>query len=365
MTMQLEVESQEYKGFTSMSVERRLDALSGVFTFNAVSEDGDPLPFRGGESCRVIVDGEAVLTGFIEAVNVSYTPESHSISVSGRDKTADLIDSNLVAINDLKGAGITLEGLIKKVIDQLGMDVGISDEAGTLIAPFNAAEDVVGPDPGENAFDFLEKYARKRQVLLTSDSKGNVVITQSSGDLIPATLQMVKGSDNNNILQSNVSYNTTRRFNKYTFASAQGFVALNFAGFSDLAESVDQSGETTDPDIREGRQLVIIPETAASSEQNALRAQWEANIRKARGREYSVVVSGFRNQTGALWKVNTIVSVVDTFAGINSQMLINSVEFSFNLETGSTTSMTLLASNAYTLELDEPKTETVGAGLFG
>ena len=95
-----------------------------------------------------------------------------------------------------------------------------------------------------------------------------------------------------------------------------------------------------------------------------IRAKWEANVRKTRGRQYSVTVVGFRNQTKALWKVNTLVSVVDEFAGINSQMLINSVDFSFSLDSGSTTSMTLVPSNAYTIDLSEPKTETTGRGLF-
>lgn len=367
MTMRLEVNGQEYQGFTSTQVDLRLDALCNAFSFTAVSEEGAPLPFVGGEACRIIVDGIAVLTGTIEEVEVSYGPRDHMITLRGRDRTSDLVDSNLLAINDIRGEGLTLQGLIEEVIEQLGSDLKVVDEAGTLLAPFNAAEDVTGPDLGQNAFEFIEKYSKKRQVLLTSNSAGDVLITQSSGTAVKATLQSIVGSDTNNIKEATGTYSTVNRYRNYTFASSQSFVALNSAGSTDLAEAVDQSGGTTDddPTIRDGRQFVLVPETAASSDQNIERAKWEANVRQARGRNYSAVVEGFRNQTGDLWRINTLVSVVDEFAGINSQMLINTVSFSFDIETGSTTSLSLLPSNAYTVTLEEPKTETVGSGLFG
>ena len=46
---------------------------------------------------------------------------------------------------------------------------------------FSDAEDLASPEPGENAFAFIEKYAKKRQVLLTSDSSGRIVIDANSG----------------------------------------------------------------------------------------------------------------------------------------------------------------------------------------
>lgn len=362
--IRLEVNGDQYQGFISATVERHMDALSGRFSFTATSQNGRPLPFVGGEACRVIVDTVPVLTGYIEKVDVTYQDTTHDIFIQGRDKTTDLIDSTLVPINDLRGAGITLEGIIREVVEQLGLDIDVIDQAGTILQPFNAAEDVVGPDPGENAFEFLEKYSRKRQALLTTNGNGDITIVKPTGIRINAFIQHIVDATNNNVLGATASFDMTNRFNKYTFVSSKGFVALNSAGSSDLAEAVDQSGGTTDPAIRVGRQLVIVPETSSSNDQNELRAQWEANIRQTRGKTYSVTVPGFRNQTGDIWRQNTIISVVDEFVGINSQMLINSVRYNLDIDTGSTTTLTLLPSNAYTLELEEPRTETVGSGLF-
>ena len=361
MTITLEVSGQPYEQFTNANVSIRLDTLSNTFSFDATSQRAAPLPFRGGEPCRVLVDGEAVLTGFIELVSVNYDARSHDISIQGRDKTGDLLDSSISAISDLV-APITLKEIIQNVIADLGADIQVIEISPT--EPFAAAEDIISPESGENAFSFIEKYSRKRQVLLTSDSDGNVVITQSTGEVIDASLQNIVGSNTNNVISGSVSYDTTGRFNVYKFQSSLNPISLVFAGVTDLAALVDQSGGVTDDQIRIGRQMILVAETPYSSDEDETRATWEANIRKARGRVYSVKLDGFKNQTGQLWSINTLVSVVDDFAGINAQMLINSVNFSFDLR-GSATILSLVDSNAYTLELEEPTTEVFGVGLFG
>ena len=100
--------------------------------------------------------------------------------------------------------------------------------------------------------------------------------------------------------------------------------------------------------------MIIVPETNSSDSETRKRAEWEKNIRKARSRVYSAVVDGFRNQTGELWKVNQLVRVDDVFAGINSVMLVNSVIYSLTEDEGSTTSLSLVNRDAYTLEIAEP-----------
>ena len=362
MTIELQVAGKQYTQFTSAVVGLRLDALSNTFDFQATSQNGAPLPFVGGEACKIVVDGSVVLTGFIEIVEVDYASDLHNISIAGRDKTGDLLDSTLNSISDIN-APITLKQLVERIISELGLDISVIDNLNP--AAFNQAEDIASPEPGQNAFSFLEQYSRKRQALLSSNGDGNIVITQSSGTFIDSPLRHIIGSNTNNIIRGNVSYDTTGRYNLYKFASNLNPVALVFAGQTPVSSVVDQKGQTTDPDIRVGRQLVLISEEAFSDSQNELRSQWEANIRKSRGRVYSVVVDGFKNATGNLWNVNDVVSVVDDFAGINARMLINNVTFNFDLDSGSTTTLGLVDENAYTLSISEPQVQRIGNGLFG
>lgn len=363
MTIQLEVAGVRYEGFNSAEVELRLDALANTFSFSASSDELLLLPFKGGEACRVFVDGELALTGSIEVVEVTYSADTHDIVVRGRDKTGDLLDSSLPAFSDLRGPGLTLKAIIERVIKELGANVSVIEAVRT--EAFNEAEDIASPEPGENAFEFIEKWARKRQALLTSDKDGNIVIENGSGESIRGFIQNIIDEDDNNVLSSNAVYDSTGRYNLYKFTSAMNFPALNFAGETNTADAVDQtSAPVTDGEIRAGRVLVLTPENSSSSKQNKARAEWEKNIRRARGRVYTVTLQDFRDQDGALWAVNRRVTVADDFADIAGQMLINSVLFSLDVEDGSRCTLTMVQPDAYSLQASEPRLQDTGKGLF-
>jgi len=363
MTMLLEVNGVQYDNFTAASCEIRLDALSNTFGFEAVAAEGAALPFKGGEACRVIVNGRAVLTGFIEVVEVTYDAGDHTILVQGRDKTGDLLDSTLSGF-ELRSESLTLKQIIEKAIDEIGSDIKVIEEVTTEV--FNPAEDVVAAEPGMNAFDFIEKYSRKRQVLLTSDGDGNVVITDGSAQTAVGSIQHIIGASDNNVLASSFSFDTTGRFNVYKFASQLNPFALNSAGDIGLESVVDQSGRVFDPEVRIGRQLVLIAEAPNSDDQNVARAKWEANIRKARGLVYAVTVPGFQvdptDPTSDLWQINKLYQIVDDYLGKSEPMLCNSVTFTLDTLGGELTSLAFVDEKAYSLDLAKPQTSKT-AGL--
>lgn len=353
--MRLQVDGTRYGNFVGAEAVLRLDALSRTFGFEATSSQAQPLPFRGGESCLVFADGEQILDGFIELVNVDGDGGSHKIDVQGRDRTADLLDSGLGRLSDLR-APISLRAIVERVVAHLGTDLDVLDLANP--APFTRAEDLAAPEPGENAFEFLEALARKRQVLLTSDGSGRLVISSATGTVVDARIEHRRqGTSSNNVLTYSVSYDSTGRFNSYKSISQLNAVALSLGGGDVSPSSVASQGTTktvTDGEVRRGRQLVLVGESSFSTAEGARRASWEANIRRARGKTYSATVHGYRNQAGLLWTPNTLVQVVDDFAGINDRMLVNSVTFSMSEGEGRTTTLALVEKDAYTLIVSEP-----------
>jgi prophage tail gpP-like protein len=361
--MKLQVDGDDYDSFESLSATINLDALSNSFSFTTTSQDGKAMPFVGGEACRVLVDGEIQVTGVIEIVRENTSADDHGIQYGGRDNTADIVDSTVGLISDIR-APITLKSLCEKTISHIGSDVKVVDQ----VSPdeFNEAEDVSAPEPGDNAFQFLEIWSRKRHVLLTSNGDADLVISPSKGRKISATLRHQIGSDANNILSHSVSYNLTGLYSRYQFASQLNPIATVRSGDTDLESLVDQSGGVVQSDagVRDGRTLTLVSESSASATQNTDRATWEARVRKSRSRVYSCTVHGYRNTTGDLWRTNTIVQVVDDYARIDSPMLINNVEFNLDQRGGSSTTLTLVDQNAYELELSEPKTQDLGDGLI-
>jgi prophage tail gpP-like protein len=359
--MRLEVNGVQYTNFTAASCDIRLDSLSNTFRFDAVAPDAQALPFKGGEECKVIVDGEPVLTGSIEVVDVDFDGSDHKIIVSGRDKTANILDSRIDRIDDIRGDGLTLKSLIERVISELGLDIEVVDEANP--PPFNGAEDIAAPEPGDNAFEFIEKYAQKRQVLLTSNSDGNIVITSNSGQVADGRVQHIIDADDNNVISGRFRFDTTGRYNLYRISSDLNPTALNLSGNIDISSIVNQSGVVVDSDIRPGRQLIIISNIPFSDAACEDRAKWEADIRRARGLVYSVRVPQFRvgGDQGDLWRINRIYQIVDDFVGKIEPMLCNSVTFTFDVNNGRNTNLGFVGQKAYTLFLEpDPLAEEAG-----
>ncbi|OGO02356.1 MAG: hypothetical protein A2Y72_02185 [Chloroflexi bacterium RBG_13_53_26] len=356
--MILEVNGVQYNFFTDIGVNIRMDALCREFSFGTSLVAGEVLPFKGGEACRVLDNDDVIVTGHIERVDIEYSSTSHTISVAGRDKTGDLLDSTLRSVSDFLPP-ITLKRAIQLAIKDVGAEIEVID----LARPesFKTATDLIAPEPGEGAFEFLEKLAKKRKVLLTSDGDGNIVITRAGTDRSAGSIQNIVGAVDNNVLSSSISYDTTARFYKYTFTSSLNLVALAKAGIVVPSHIVNQRGYAIDSSVRRSRQLALAPESSLASKDNTARAEWEANVRQSRGKLYSCVVQGHRETPGgSLWAVNKLVPVVDEFAGIEGDMRISAVAFSLDESGGSTTTLMCMPPNAFELSLSQPKTEVTG-----
>jgi prophage tail gpP-like protein len=356
--MIIEVNGTQYSGWTNAVANVRLDTIADAFSFTATAQDGKPLPFKGGEDCSVFVDELKVLTGHIEIVNVDGNSSAHDITIDGRSSTGDVLDSKIGALPDIRPP-VSLARVISLVLSHLGSPVKVVDEVKPSL--FTKAEDLAAPEPGQDAFEFIQALARKKQVLLSSDADGNLLITKSSGTEIDATIHHRVNNNDNNVIQYSVSYDTTGRYNRYRLTTQLNPLSLVDASSSSNPKIADQSSEVLDTLIRVGRQFVLVSENAGSNPLD--RARWEANIRKARGRVYGCTVHGYRNQSGDIWRVNNLVQVIDEFAGINSRMLLNTIQYSLDVDNGRLTTMTFVEKNAYTLELEEPDTDVVEDGF--
>ena len=362
--MNLEVNGVQYTDFTSANCEIRLDTLSNSFNFTTAMTAGQALPFKGGDACKIIVDGQQVLSGYIEVISVSYDGTSHDIEISGRDKTGDLLDSTIGQLDDIRGEGLTLKSLIELVLKNIGLDILVIDEVSPKA--FNAAEDIAAPEPGQNAFDFISQYAEKRQVLLTSNADGNIVIANNSGEVAPGAIQHVIGAEDNNVIASEFSFDTTGRYNSYKLSSELNPVALNNAGSTETSAIVNQSGGATDTEIRASRVLTLNSSVPLSITECIARATWEADVRKARGLIYSTQVREYRvaGQEGDLWQINKIYQIVDDFIGKIEPMLCNSVVYSLDVDGGRVTSLGFVGQKAYTLDLSENKVAEVANNVI-
>lgn len=357
MPMTIKLNGIGYINWEQASVFRSMETVCGAFSFTSSADENNLFPIKVGEAVEISVDGIQVINGFVEKLGIEYSAKSHAITVSGRDILGDLVDSTVGAIKEFTGA-VSLLDIARRVLDENNLSsVNIKDETGGF-ETFKPIE-VTSAEVGMGAFEFLELYARKSQILLTNDGKGNLVFARASTEALPATLKNKVGGDSN-ILQASTNFDDSQRHYKYIVQSQ-----LN-AQSQDLGVSpkdiASQRGQAIDSQIRTSRLLEFNAEESSDSQTATERAVWEANIRRARSLSYSPTIQG-HSVNGQLWKPNILVEVDDDFADIQATLLIKSVRYAQSIDGGSTTKLGLTYQDAYTLQAEQSAREAIGKGL--
>lgn len=360
MSMTTRLNGKDYVNWKSGNVFRSMESVSSAFSFRSSADKDNVFPIKRGDAVEIAIDDIQVMSGFVEKINPDYTYDTHDIVIAGRDTLGDFIDSTVGTIKEFEGS-VGLDKIARTVLDGINLQqVKVLIADGLTINPFDAF-DITSSDVGQKCFDFIESYARKRQVLVTTDGLGNLLLTRASTDVLPVILRNKVGGNDNNILGGSPSYDDSQRYNLYIARSQLNF--FNLDSGTSPEEGTNQQGQAIDPEIRTSRILEFNQEESSDSQTSTQRAQWEANIRRARSLSYPVSVHGFNVSENSLWEPNKLVEVDDDFADIQSKMLIRSVRYSQGLESGSITTLDMTYSNAYTLEVEQASRDSVGEGL--
>lgn len=377
MTLTLEVEGQKFDNFESASVGYSMREGSGIFSFKMASDAPTSFPIKAGNSVKVLADGATVLTGFVDDVSVRFDSTSHEIIADGRSRTLDLIDSSLDELNFT--APISLVSVAEKIIEKVyavsaapsapvkppKVISQIPEFMGISVLNFFQKGEFIAVEAGQNAFQLIEQYCRKRQVLITTNFDGDVVLTRNSGKYNGLKLINIVNSPKNNIKQGFMSSGISGRYNSYKVKSQTNMAALNSTGGStDAKQASDKTGEAIDGTIRSSRKIVIVSENAEDDANAFQRALWEANIRRTESFVYEATVFGHTNDNGLPWNVNELIRVTDQFSDVDALLLIERVDMSYDNTNGSETRLSMVVQDAFKVELSEPtnqkKTSSTG-----
>ena len=301
-----------------------------------------------------------MVTGFIESISGGGGAQSHMLSVEGRGRSGDLLDSQLFEPKELTAGSLTLADIIRSVLENIKLDIDVIDLVNP--APFNQAEDIVAPEMGMQAFELIEQYSRKRQALISENADGNIVIANVAPSSANYQIIHKVKNDANNVVRWAFQQSDTDLFNRYIVVGAQDAV-VNALEINKVFRDLDidfivfQTNAVTSPvvddDVREGRQYVSVMSEGYSTDQCTARAKWSRRVRLARARSYSATVLGYRDFNGNLFDTNTLIDVDDEYADINRKQLINSITFNYSLR-GSFTVFGLIEPDSYVSESAEP-----------
>jgi prophage tail gpP-like protein len=334
----LEVEGVKYEGFTDVAVNSAMENFSSSFSFSTTVKETSlgiiENDLKLGQQARVFIDDNLVITGYIESLDISYSAGSHSINVSGRDIGGDLIDSSIRQKSYIQR---DFKKLINLVLTDNGYSIKVINKVGTLTLE---PTETIKTEQSDSIFDFLDRYAKKLQVLLKINPSGDLEIIREDDEVVKNFL-INDFTQNNNILSASLSLTTVNRFNVIQVYSQDNNQTHTKTGIS-------QKGAATDYNIRTTRRKTITMNTASQSKSLTSLAEWNINLRRAKGSKYSCKVVGFYSGKD-IWQPNKLVNIIDYTAQVKGNFLIQGVEFSQSLQ-GSFTTLDIVERGAFSAE---------------
>ena len=350
----LEVNGVRFRGFTNASVSKSMENLSGQFSFSASSRElilNDTRilenQIKVQDEVRVLIDEEPIITGTVEDLNISYDAGSHSISVSGRDKTGDIIDSSTIQKQ-------YNQRNFKRLIELVLADNGYSNISVINEVPNidNLSEnEKVKTESGDTVFSFIDRYAQKLQVLLVTDSEGNIVITREGSGGAGGALLSTKNNPDNNILSASINVNSSDRFRfiEVYSQSDNSTFAIN---------TVNQNAISEDTEVRAPRRKRVTSRVASNQSFLDNLAKWHVNMRRAKGQRYNCRVVGYYTgrDNGLLWLPNTLVQVRDDKCQLDGQFLIQGITYTKSNQ-GSFTDLSIVNTGSFSLDTQSAITQ--------
>ncbi len=331
--LRLKVDGLLYGGWKTVRIQRSIEQIAGQFELTVTERwagQDTPRPIRPGAECQVLIDGTPVVTGYVDDANISYDATSHSVAVTGRDKTGDLVDCS-APTKDKQRFNLTLLALAKKLCVPYGIEVTADVDVGPAFASD-------ADNSGASVFEGLAAAAAIRAVLLISDGLGDLLITRASRERIQTILLL-----GDNVRACSVSFSHKDRYSEYTVLGQGAADDFNYG----LA-AAQPVGKTIDGLIERHRPLTVIAEKPITSAAAQVRAEWERNVRFGKSQRIQYTVAGWHYEPGKLWPLNRLVAVRDEFLGIDADLLITGVTFILD-DSGERTELALMPREAFDL----------------
>ena len=313
------------RGWKSVNVGLSLSTICNGFSLSqfVADEQDSPVLFPGDE-VRIEVDGELLVDGFVDSLSSSFSPGEHSIEVSGREKTCDLVDCSLEDF----GRSWKNKTVAQIVGDVCGL-FGLKFFSNGVNAPGSVTK--FCPDPGCTGADIISDACRQKDVVCTSDGCGNVSFVNDNFETVEDFLRQ-----GDNVLSADVTFDNSERYSDYVVLCSSD-------------PKTKRRGKSSDGEIDRSRCLVLVDEGYGNVDGAEKRASFEAQSRSAKSTTLNVRLSGWKRNDGKIWRPGILVDcLIPAFFGdIVQTLLVNTVELSYDLS-GSFVDLELVRRDYYT-----------------
>lgn len=335
----LEIQGRTLYGWDRIRITRGIERMPSDFDISVMDYyPGDDLQQRinPGDPCVVKLGKDRVITGYVDRWCPSLRPNQHEIRVTGRGKCQDLVDCSA-----------EWEGNVMTGLDALAM-------AQRLAAPYGikVTSDVSGlpASPqftinwGESAQEIIDRVCRWSALLAYDVPDGNLFLTRVGTR--KAASGVMQGE---NIQAADYQSAVDQRFSEYVGLS------MSVAPLYEIGSAVQYGGtflaSARDPEkMRHRKKIDIIESTMIANGVAQQYIDWEMNRRYGRSRILRVLVDSWRDKSGALWDINTLIPIsLPAFNITDMYWLLAEVTFTRD-HRGTTAELVLMPPEAFTVE---------------
>jgi len=374
--LQIRINGAVYSGFTTATATKTMQSLCGSFEFS--TSGGDELTLitkdiKLFDTAEIYADGVKVMTGYVEVLNISYSADSYSVVISGRERTCDVVDTRITT-SFVNTQTKNYLDLITQAFKVVGFStpstnvINIINNSTTSSDAFNSTDMQIAGD-GQSLYDFLNLYAQKQFIVLITNENGDIELANSGNEISGYDIINFKGVDvKNNIYKASVTYNVSQLFNTYQYRCNPNFIDVFDQQTSSAEQSTIVYTSQADDSVRVGRQYIDIDSEIYTLSKLKDRVAWKMQTNQANARQYKVTLNGhtftqtleptninsFLDTESLVkpLKINQLINVTDDICGINEVMLIDELIYKMD-ESGNTLDITLVNRNAYTLQAED------------
>ena len=362
--------------WSNVSIDRDLTEIAGSFVLS-LRDDVRSLaswpygtpgmigPMILGQQATISVYGRPVLVGWVETVEPIMSEDEASLTISGRDLTGDLVDCTAAPEGPVEFRKLRLEEFAERLCKPFGVAVKCDVDTSPVFDKMSLAV-------SETVLSAIEKYARERGVLVTSDGVEGLVLTRSGSTRAASDIT----APSFGVLETRGQFSTVDRFSDYYvkgqtekaagaraksapmtpgttpaervrdyLADSGGSDGKSKAGGKE-ASGVTVLGHARDTEVTRYRPIVAQMKAGGNADSAQRQADWMARVHRARGDQLTIPLTGWIWGSD-VWRPNSLTHVTDRFQMVSRDYLVGGVSMYLDEDGGEVVDLRLVGPEAY------------------
>jgi prophage tail gpP-like protein len=295
-------------GWKSARVTRSVENLTGAFELS-MSDVPDEVrdALVDAMPAHVAIDGDRILTGYVDAVDYALSPREHGLTVIGRGLCQDLIDcSGTGGVSPIL-ANTRIDDVCRRFVQSLGTDE-FGRIAVTMTPALQAQIDALPPipfqlvSPMETPWEIIERCCRYSAVLAYEAEDGSLTLAIAGDEVGSSGVALGQNVEAATVLKSEIG--------RYSKVSAY---LNNFNNALDIGVNLKPAFTSGDPALlARGRyrpHAFLSEQPASDQTYLQRRVMWQIARAYGRSRQIRVLVDSWHDATGEPWRLNRQIPV--------------------------------------------------------